>query len=110
MRATPTRIASLRRLSELASGNTADLATNAPILDFALSADGTQVAFTTKRIVFPLGVPAFASAPASVPGMAELFTADLNDETLTRVSQSYAVAPVNTPSTRCSPAAGRTPM
>jgi hypothetical protein len=93
MHPAPAPVESLRQLTELASGNTGDLATNAPILDFAVSADGTQVAFTTKRIVFPLGVPAFASPPASVPGMAELFEADLADATLTRVTRGYSGAP-----------------
>ncbi len=89
MRPGLTRAEALRQLSELASGNTSDLATNAQILDLAISPDGTQVAFTTKRTVFPLGVPAFASLPAPVPGMAELFEADLANETLTRVSHGF---------------------
>jgi hypothetical protein len=84
-----TRAQALRPLSELASGDSTDLATNAPIVDFGISADGTQVAFTTKRTVFPLGLPAYISPPAAVPGMVELFAADLADETLTRVSQGF---------------------
>jgi WD40-like Beta Propeller Repeat len=88
-----TRMQALRQLSELASGNTTDLTTNAPIVDLAISADGTQVAFSTKRTVFPLGVPTFASQPASVPGMAEMFEADLTNETLTRVSHGFGGEP-----------------
>jgi hypothetical protein len=85
-----TRVQALTPLTELASGNETDLATNAPIEDFAISADGLQVAFTTRRIVFPLGSPAYVSAPATVPGMLELFDVDLANETLTRVTHGYA--------------------
>jgi hypothetical protein len=84
-----TRNQALRPLTELASGQSADIATNAPIVDLAISADGEQVAFTTKRTVFPLGVPTYVSAPAAVPGMVELFEADLADETLTRVTTGF---------------------
>jgi len=84
-----TRGEALRPLSRLASGVTQDIATNGPILDLAISADGTQVAFTSKRTVFALGVPAFVSTPAAVPGMSELFEADLDDQTLTRVTQGF---------------------
>ncbi len=89
MHAGLTRNQALLPLTELASGQSADLATNAPIVDLAISADGTQVAFTTKRTVFPLGLPTFVSAPAAVPGMVELFVADLADETLTRVTRGF---------------------
>ncbi len=89
MHAGPTRTQALRPLTELASGDSADLATNAPIVDLGISPDGTQIAFTTKRTVFPLGAPAYVSAPAAVPGLAELFDVDLSDETLTRVSHGY---------------------
>ena len=84
-----TRNQALVPLTELASGQSTDLATNAPIIDLAVSADGSQVAFTTKRTVFPLGVPTFVSAPAAVPGMVELFDVDLADETLTRVTRGF---------------------
>ena len=89
MRAGPTRAQALRPLSELASGNSEDLATNAPIVDLGISADGTQIAFATKRTIFPLGVPAYISAPDAIAGMAELFVADLADETLTRVTRGF---------------------
>lgn len=83
------RTQALRPLSELASGNEQAIATNAPIIDLAISADGTQVAFTTKRTEFPLDVPAFVSVPAAIPGLSEVFDADLADETLTRVSEGF---------------------
>ncbi len=84
-----TRVQALRPLTELASGQSSDLATNAPIIDLAISPDGTQLAFTTKRTVFPLGEPAYVSTPAAVPGMSELFEVDLADETLTRVTHGF---------------------
>jgi Tol biopolymer transport system component len=84
-----TRVQALRPLSELAGGQSSDVATNSPIVDLGISADGTQVAFTTKRTVFPLGTPGYVSPPAAVPGMVELFSADLADETLTRVTHGF---------------------
>jgi hypothetical protein len=84
-----TRVQALRQLTELASGEGNDIATNADIMDLGISADGKQVAFTTRRTVFPLGSPAYVSAPATVPGMLELFDVDLADDTLTRVTQGF---------------------
>ena len=62
---------------------------DAAINEFALSGDGTDVAFTTRRTQFRLAFPAFVSPPAAEPGLDELFFADLSDGTLTRVSQGY---------------------
>ncbi|HSZ14992.1 MAG TPA: hypothetical protein VK790_13235 [Solirubrobacteraceae bacterium] len=83
------RTQALRPLTELASGDEADVGTNAAVTDLAISPDGTQVAFTTKRTQFTLGVPAFVSAPAAIPGLSEVFDADLADETLTRVTRGF---------------------
>jgi hypothetical protein len=83
------RVQALRPLTELAGGENGNRATNAPVVDLSISSEGTQVAFTTQRTEFPLGVPAFVSAPAAVPGLSELFDADLADETLTRVTHGY---------------------
>ena len=47
------------------------------------------MAFSTRRTIFPLGVPAYVSAPAAEPGMAELYDADLADDTLSRVTQGF---------------------
>jgi hypothetical protein len=85
----PDKTSGLRRLTQFAGGNTNDVATNADVTDLAISADGQQVAFTTRRTVFPLGAPAFVSVPAAVPGLGELFDADLGNETLTRVTGGY---------------------
>ncbi|HTA37156.1 MAG TPA: hypothetical protein VK761_10600, partial [Solirubrobacteraceae bacterium] len=72
-----TRVQALRPLTELASGNQEDVAENSPIEDAAISPDGSHVAFTTKRTVFPLGSPAYVTAPQAAPGMLELFSIDL---------------------------------
>jgi hypothetical protein len=85
-----TRTEALRPLTELASGNAQQQATTAPIVDLGISPDGSQVAFTTQRSVFPLGSPAYVSAPAATPGMVELFDVDLADDTLTRVTHGFA--------------------
>ncbi len=84
-----TRTEALQPLTELASGDDADLATTGSIVDLGISPDGTQVAFSTQRTQFPLGVPAYVSAPMAEPGMSELFDVDLASSTLTRVTQSF---------------------
>lgn len=97
MREGLTRQQALTQLTELASGNAAVEADNAPIVDLGISADGAQVAFATKRIVFPLGAPAYVSAPLPVPGMLELYDADREDDTLTRVTHGYEGGPSEHP-------------
>ncbi len=84
-----TRDQALTPLTELAGGEGSGLAATAPIYDFDISPNGSQVAFSTRRTVFPLGSPAFVSTPAGEPGMNELFDADLADDTLTRVTHGY---------------------
>lgn len=97
MRPGLTRDQALTPVTELAGGETGGLADNASIVDFGISPDGSQVAFTTKRTQFPLGFPAYVSAPAAEPGMNELFDADLRDGTLTRVTQGYEGSPSEHP-------------
>jgi hypothetical protein len=91
------RIQALRPLTELAGASQADLAENGAIEDLGISAGGADIAFTTKRIVFPLGSPAYVSAPGAQPGMLELFEIDLANDTLTRVSQGFAGGPSEHP-------------
>jgi hypothetical protein len=91
------RVQALTPLTELASGNEGEIATNAPIIDFGISTDGTQVAFTTMRTQFILGSPAYVSAPSALPGLAELFDVDLADDTLTRVTHGYDGGPSEAP-------------
>jgi hypothetical protein len=47
------------------------------------------VAFCTQRTLFPLGAPAYVSAPAASVGLVELFDADLSDGTITRVTRAF---------------------
>lgn len=60
-----------------------------PIVDFAISPDGTQVAFSTIRTIFILGEPSLVTAPLPMPGINELYEADLPEETITRVTHGY---------------------
>jgi len=92
-----TRTEALRPLTELASGHETEPASDAPIVDVAVSPDGSQVAFATERTEFPLGTPAYISPPSAVAGMSELFDADLADETLTRVTEGYEGGPSERP-------------
>ena len=92
-----TRVAASRRLTELAGGSSSNTARSAPINDFGVSADGSQVAFTTVRTVFPLGSPAYVSAPGASAGTAELYDVDFANDTLTRVTQGFAGEPSQAP-------------
>jgi WD40-like Beta Propeller Repeat len=83
------RARALRPLSEIAGADAENPATDAAIVDLALSPDGEEVAFCTQRTLFPLGTPAYVSAPAASVGLVELFEADLADETLTRVTRAF---------------------
>ncbi len=85
----PTHAAALRQLTQFASGDSERISTNAHIEDVGISPDGGQVAFTTRRTVFPLGSPAYVSVPAAVPGLSELYDVDIADNTLTRVTKGY---------------------
>jgi hypothetical protein len=87
------RVAATRRLTELAGGSLTNEALTAPILDLGVSPDGSEVAFATKRTVFPLGSPSYVSAPAAAVAAVELYDADLQDDTLTRVTQGYEGQP-----------------
>jgi hypothetical protein len=88
-----TRVQALRRLTELAGGNTSERSRTAPITDLGVSADGSQIAFATRRTVFPLGSPAFVSAPAAEAGAIEIFNVDLANDTLTRVTHGFRGEP-----------------
>ena len=74
----------------------ANEAADEPITDFDISPKGDQVAFTTARIEFPLGSPAYVSEPAAEAGESELFDVDLDNDTLTRVSHGYRRRPERT--------------
>jgi WD40-like Beta Propeller Repeat len=99
------RVRALRRLTEVAGANVSEPQRIAPIVDFDVSPDGSEVAFTTQRTIFPLGAPTYISPPAPVATAQELFDVDLSNDTLTRVTQGYeggvsepAGAPAGSPS------------
>ncbi len=91
MRAGFTRVQALRRLTELAGASLgqASRSRTAPVVDLGISPDGSQIAFSTLRTVFPLGSPAYVSAPAAEAGIAEIYSVDLGNDTLTRVTQGF---------------------
>ena len=47
--------------------------------------------------MFPLGSPAYVTAPLAVPGMLELYDVDLANDTLTRVTHGYEGGPSEHP-------------
>jgi hypothetical protein len=103
MRPGLTRMQALRPLTRFASQNQESVATTAAITDVAISQNASsarhtgQVAFTTARTVFPLGSPSYVSTRAASPGLNELYDADLGNDTLTRVTQSYEGGPAGHP-------------
>jgi len=86
MRGGESRSQALRPLTQASSGA---FAGNAAVVDFTLAPNGEQVAFSTQRIQFPLGSPAYISQPMATPEMAELFDVDIENDTLTRVTHGY---------------------
>jgi len=94
MRAGLTRDQAIAPLTRIGGANEA---ADEPITDFEISPNGDQVAFTTARIEFPLGSPAFVSPPAAEAGESELFDIDLGNDTLSRVSHGYDGGPSEQP-------------
>jgi Tol biopolymer transport system component len=84
-----TRTQALRRLTELASGNVNIGGGADALTDLSVSADGTQIGFTTRRTAFPLGSPSYVSVPQATAGMEEVYDVDLANDTLTRVTHGY---------------------
>jgi WD40-like Beta Propeller Repeat len=91
------RVAALARLTAIAAGGGRDFGRVEPIEDIGVSADGSQIAFVTRRTVFPLGSPAYVSTPLAAPaeesGPQELYDVDLANDTLTRVTHGYNGGP-----------------
>jgi WD40-like Beta Propeller Repeat len=86
----------LTRITEWASINFHDLPTTGPIREIAISPDGSRVAFTTQRVVFPLAPPALVTPPLSfIDPIAQLYEANLSAGTLALVSQGYDGQPAN---------------
>jgi WD40-like Beta Propeller Repeat len=94
-----TRAQAARPLTAPGSSDVFDPSTTSPVVDLGISPDGTQLAFSTQRTVFPLGSPAYVSPRAGVAGMVELFDVDLADDTLTRVTNGFEGGPGEHPHT-----------
>ncbi len=103
------RAAALLALTQRASSDETALATNAPIIDVSISPNASlserrgQIAFTTDRTVFPLGIPADVSTRLAQPGMGEVYDVDLGNDTLTRVTHGYEGGPSEQPYNREKP-------
>jgi len=65
MREGLTRVQALRRLTAIAAGSSTAVGRVEPIEDLGVSANGGQIAFSSRRSVFPLGSPAYVSPPAA---------------------------------------------
>ena len=59
---------------------------NGHIFDLAISPDGQRIALATARQRFPLAPPYLVTQPPSARGLVELYLADLESETITRLS------------------------
>jgi Tol biopolymer transport system component len=94
------RVQAVRQLTREVVVNPANLAatTNKPpyialtghVFDLAIAPDGRKVAFVTARQRFPLAPPNLIGQPPTGVGLAELYSVDLEDGTLERVSHGVA--------------------
>jgi len=82
-----TRVQALQQLTQV--GVPEVPAEDGPVVDFAISPDGSQVAFSTIRTIFLLGEPTLVSAAPPFPGINELYDADLQNGTITLVTHGY---------------------
>jgi hypothetical protein len=89
------RAQAITRLTAWASLNLKDVALAGPIEEIAISPDGTQVAFITARVAFPLAPPALITPPLSQAVNGQVYAADLPAGTLEYISQGYEGEPAN---------------
>jgi hypothetical protein len=89
------RAQAITRLTAWASLNLKDVALAGPIEEIAISPDGTQVAFITARVAFPLAPPALITPPLSQAVSGQVYVADLPAGTLEYISQGYEGEPAN---------------
>jgi Tol biopolymer transport system component len=89
-----TRSQALTRLTEWGADDFGpDVANTAPIDEIALSPDGTRVAFTTRRTIFPLTPPVLITPQVTTTSDSQLYEIDLRSDTLALVSQGYEGSP-----------------
>jgi Tol biopolymer transport system component len=72
-----------------------DVANTAPIASIAISPDGTRVAFTTMRTIFPLTPPVLITPQVTTTADSQLYEIDLRSNTLALVSSGYEGAPAD---------------
>jgi hypothetical protein len=92
-----TRVQALHRLTAIAAGGGRDFGRVEPIEDLGVSPDGSEIAFASRRTVFPLGSPSYVSPPLAAPaeesGPQEIYNVDLANDTLTRVTHGFNGGP-----------------
>jgi Tol biopolymer transport system component len=89
------RVQAFTPVTEWADDNFHNPATTGTIGDLAISPDGTRVAFTTERVVFPQSPPALVTPPLDQAVNTQLYVADLAAGTLSLVSYGYEGGPAN---------------
>jgi hypothetical protein len=96
-----TRVQSLHRLTAIAAGGGRDFGRVEPVEDLGVSPDGSEIAFASRRTVFPLGSPSYVSPPLAAPseesGPQEIYDVDLANDTLTRVTHGFDGSPTESP-------------
>ena len=90
-----TRAQAITRLTEWASPDFSNPELDGAIGQLAISGDGSRVALTTERVVFPLAPPALVTPPVNQAQTPQLYEANLQAGTLALVSQGYNGEPAN---------------
>lgn len=89
------RSQALTRLTGWASNNFNDFASTGQIENIAISPEGTRVAFSTKRIDFPLSPPALITPALGQVAASQLYVVNLAAGTLALASYGYNGEPAN---------------
>ncbi len=90
-----TREQAITRLTEWASPDFSNPELDGTIGQLAISGDGSRVALTTERVVFPLAPPALVTPPVNQAQTLQLYEANLQAGTLALISQGYNGEPAN---------------
>lgn len=90
-----TREQAITRLTEWGSSEFSNASFDGAINGIAIAGDGSRVAFTTERDVFPLAPPALVTPPVTQVGAPQLYDVNLQGGTIAFVSQGYNGEPAN---------------
>jgi len=90
-----TRAQSIVRLTDWASLNFNSQPLAGAVQSIAISADGSRVLFTTRRVEFPLAPPALITPQLSQAAATQLYEANVPAGTLALVSEGYNGEPAN---------------